>query len=228
MPLKKSHGNMYDWVSRMHSHLGGKCPHECEYCYVQKNRFGVSERYQGKVRIIADELKVNYKNGNTIFIEHMNDMFAVGVSDEMIHQILAHCNQYSGNTYVFQTKNPERAFEFIEEFPKKFMMGTTIESDRDYPISKAPTEKSRFLGIARFSNRGIETFITIEPILDMDVHEMIDWIKSVKPSFVNIGADSKRCNLPEPPNFKIKELVARLQAEKINIKKKVNLTRLLK
>jgi hypothetical protein len=34
MPLKKSEGNMYPWVTHTHSHLAGACPHECK-CYVQ-------------------------------------------------------------------------------------------------------------------------------------------------------------------------------------------------
>jgi hypothetical protein len=27
--LKKSVGNMYEWVTHVHAHLGGKCGHEC-------------------------------------------------------------------------------------------------------------------------------------------------------------------------------------------------------
>lgn len=65
--LKESHGNMYDWVTHMHSHLAGKCPHECSYCYVQKNRFGVSPRYQGELRLIDNEFNVHYGKGRTIF-----------------------------------------------------------------------------------------------------------------------------------------------------------------
>ena len=217
---------MYDWVTHMHSHLGGKCPHKCSYCYVQKNRFGVSPRYQGKARFLEHELKVDYGKGNVIFIEHMNDMFAEGIFDTWILYILGHCILYSNNTYVFQTKNPKRAYQFINQFPEKFMIGTTIESNRFYiDISKAPAPVARYEGIKNFSR--VEQFITIEPILDFDVDILVAWLVDINPSFVNIGADSKNCNLPEPPKEKIQELIRQLQKYNVTIKKKVNLGRLI-
>ena len=81
MPLVKSKGNMYDWVTHMHTHLGGQCPHKCSYCYVQRNRFGVNPKYQGDLRIISQELNVNYGSDKILFIEHMNDMFANGMKN---------------------------------------------------------------------------------------------------------------------------------------------------
>ncbi len=227
MPLKKSRGNMYDWVSHTHSHLGGECPHKCSYCYVQRNRFGVSERYKGNVRLIEKELAVNYGSGKTIFIEHMNDMFAIGVQDDWIDKILTHCKAFPKNKYVFQTKNTQKAFVWLENFPHDFMIGTTIESNRAYrAISKAPDPFFRFTGMERFV--GSEIFVTIEPILDFDLQIMFNWLSAIKPSFVNIGADSKRCGLPEPSDDKIKALVAGLQERNITIKKKVNLERIFK
>lgn len=215
---------MYDWVTHMHSHLGGKCPHECSYCYVQKNRFGVSERYQGDVRFLDNELKVNYGVGNTIFIEHMNDMFAKEIKDEWIMKILEHCNKYR-NQYVFQTKNPMRANKFIDLFPKKYLFGTTIETNRDVDVSKAPKPIDRYNGMMSYKHK-TDTFITLEPILDFDVDILSKWIIDIKPLFINIGADSKKCGLKEPSADKIKELVNILQKNDIVIKKKVNLERI--
>ncbi len=68
MPLKKSSGNMYPWVTHTHNHLGGECPHRCSYCYVDNPRFGRPARYTGPVRVIPDEFKVRYGTGRTIFI----------------------------------------------------------------------------------------------------------------------------------------------------------------
>lgn len=209
--LKVSKGNMYDWVSHMHSHLGGKCPHECSYCYVQRNRFGVSPRYQGAIRLINNELNVCYGEGKIIFIEHMNDLFANLVPSAYILKILKHCKDYPKNKYVFQTKNPSKAFDFIDAFPPVFMFGTTIESDLPYPeLGKAPDPVSRFLGMMLFKNwsrigrKDLETFVTIEPILDFDVDGLVEMLKVLKPTFINIGADSKGCNLPEPSNENVK------------------------
>lgn len=228
MSLKESRGNMYDWVTHMHSHLGGECPHKCTYCYVQKNRFGVSPRYQGNLRLIIDELKVNYGENKIIFIEHMNDMFAKEVKRNWITEIFIHCNNYPLNQYVFQTKNPLRAYQFLEYFPPQYMIGTTIETNKNLPehISLAPQPIERIKGIALFAGKGLKTFITIEPILDFDVGYLGKWIELIKPDFVNIGADSKNCGLIEPSKEKVLALIKYLQAIDITIKKKVNLRRL--
>ncbi len=229
MPLKESYGNMYDWVSHMHTHLGGECPHKCGYCYVGRNRWGRADRYKGEPRLIEKELLVPYGEGKTIFIEHMNDMFAEGVENSWILSILQHCKQFPDNKYVFQTKNPERAFAFSDMFPKDFMIGTTIESNRHYPeLSKAPEPKSRYLGISAFSVlSNVKTFITVEPVLDFDVKELLNFIIASRSSFINIGADSKGCKLPEPSPEKLKELIKGLVEYGIPIKKKINLGRLL-
>ncbi len=226
MALKKATGNMYSWVDYMHTHLGGECPHKCSYCYVGCSRWGRPDRYKGKIRLITKELSVNYKTDNTIFIEHMNDMFAEGVKDEWIKDIFAHCNKYK-NTYVFQTKNPNRAYKFIDYFPKRFLIGTTIETNRNVQISKAPRPVDRYLGIMKFKNKA-KIFITIEPIMDFDVTTLIDWLYKIQPYFINIGADSKNNALIEPSSKKIIKFIAGVQKKKISIRKKNNLQRLAK
>ena len=229
--LKKSAGNMYNWVTHTHGHLAGKCSHACSYCYVQAmgERFpAMKAKYSGPIRLIKSELSVDYGSEKTIFIEHMNDLFADGVTDEMIGHIICHVNGFPDNKYVFQTKNPLRAEGWLlKSGIKSFMIGTTIESNREYPsISKAPSPENRRRGMMAFIGKA-ETFITIEPILDCDVDHLCAIICDIKPAFVNIGADSKGCNLPEPSPAKIKELVRNLQTAGIVIRKKSNLSRLM-
>lgn len=235
MSLNKSKGNMYDWVTHTHSHLGGECPHKCSYCYVQKNRFGVSERYQGEPRLIEKELLVNYGSGKTIFIEHMNDLFAKGIKDEWIAAILDHCRKYPGNKYVFQTKAPVHAYLYADLIDRisegsLVMIGTTIETNRpmSHKISKANIPEKRKDGIKYFSQDGFETFVTIEPIMKMDVEVMVEWLQEIKPEFINIGADSKGCNLPEPSPDEVRALIDGIQKAGLTIRKKSNLGRLLK
>jgi hypothetical protein len=71
-------------------------------------------------------------------------------------------------------------------------------------------------------------FITLEPILDFDVDTLSIWIDRIKPDFVNIGADSKNHNLPEPSTDKVKELIENITSMGIEIREKHNLNRLLK
>ncbi len=47
-------------------------------------------------------------------------------------------------------------------------------------------------------NNEHEVMVTIEPIMDFDLEPFVEMIKNTKPKFVNIGADSKGHNLPEP------------------------------
>ena len=132
MPLSKSKGQMYQWATHCHSHIGGKCPHSCSYCFVQKmgERFPVVKlRYQGEPKLSEKELQVKYGTGKVIFIEHMNDICAPGIKDEWIEQIINHCRKYD-NAYIFQTKNPGRLFNFHKILPYNSIVGTTIESNR--------------------------------------------------------------------------------------------------
>jgi len=222
MPLNESKGNMYPWVTHTHTHLGGECPHKCVYCYVDNPRFGRPKRYTGKLRLIEEEFGVDYGAGKTIFIEHCNDLFAKEVSDHFINMVLDHCRFYPKNTYVFQTKNPARYLDFAFDF--KAIFGTTIETNRVIEgISTAPTPYERYR-VMKTISRG--KFVTIEPVLDFDVEVLSAWIRDIKPEFLNLGADSKKRNLPEPTVAKIMELVAKLKEYGIELREKHNLKRL--
>ena len=54
MPLTKAKGNMYDWCTHTHTHLGGLCPHRCVYCSTSAigRRFKFS-RYTGLLYLVA-------------------------------------------------------------------------------------------------------------------------------------------------------------------------------
>jgi DNA repair photolyase len=111
--LKKSKGNMYDWVTHTHAHLGGECLHKCSYCYVAHPKFGRAEKFSGPISLLEEEFSVQYGSGKTIFIDNMNDLFAKDVPNEWIRRVLEHCRSFNDNHYVFQTKNPERYFKMI-------------------------------------------------------------------------------------------------------------------
>ena len=228
MPLIKSKGNMYPWVTHTHTHLGGECPHKCVYCYVNNPRFGRPKRYQGELRLIEDEFKVRYGSGKTIFIEHCNDILAItehdSVGDNFIQRIIKHCNEYSENCYVFQSKNPQRFKDFA--WPEGSILGTTIETNRPtYGIvSYAPDSQVRFVGLKKLHAE--RKFVTIEPVLDFDVDILAAWIADINPEFLNLGADSKNHGLPEPTVEKIHQFVAKLKEYGIELREKHNLERL--
>ena len=140
---------------------------------------------------------------------------------------LNHCRKYH-NKYLFQSKNPWRFNDFRSDFPLNVVLGTTIETNRNYPqTASAPTSNTRASAM-NFLAQSFETTVTIEPIMDFDSNHLFDLICRCNPSWVNIGADSKGHNLPEPDSNKIISLIWALRGESVKIKLKPNLKRLIK
>jgi DNA repair photolyase len=231
MPLNKTKGNMYDWITHTHNHLGGECPHKCVYCSIQdmQKRFP-DLPYSGPLCLREKEFAVQYGSGKTIFIENCNDLFARQVPLEWVRRILDHSCRFPFNDYVFQTKNPVQATPFIGSgvFPRSFLFGCTVETNRENDLGNAPGRFLRTVAMKQISTGGFRTFITIEPIMDFDLDEFAGMIIAARPSFVNIGADSKGHGLPEPSFEKVMQLVDRLKAAGIDIREKRNLDRLKK
>jgi DNA repair photolyase len=218
--VNKSKGNMYEWVTHTWS-PGIGCSHQCSYCYVRK--------YREQPSVFKLDLPFpTLGEGKMIFVGHLCDMWAKDVSRDDIAQVLAHCVHYP-NSYMFQSKNPER-FETIGLlFPSDTLLGATVETNRQDIIdklSKAPPIMERLNSIRRL-NEWRRCFLTIEPILDFDLDIFTKLIVSVNPAWVNIGADSKSHNLPEPPSQKVKELVFKLTDSGIEVRNKENLLRIL-
>ncbi len=245
MSLRKSDGNMYPWVTHMHTHLRGECTHQCPYCYVQsiaknlaekRNLPHMLEMYSGPLRLDEHEFETNYGKDKVIFIEHMNDLFAMGVRDEWICRIIAHAKRFFLNQYVYQTKNPARAIKWIGLKidgaiirPRKDIFGTTIETNR-ITGRCAPSTQDRINAMCQIRRLypDMALFITIEPVMDFDVDTMLSWMKDAKPTFINIGADSKGNCLLEPTSDKLRMFIDGVVKLGIEIRQKHNLERLLK
>ena len=199
--------------------------HKCIYCYVDHFPFGRPAKYQGPLRLIEKEFAVQYGAGNTIFIENCNDLMAEDVPQYFINKIIVHCLRWPDNDYIFQTKNPARYLTMDALFPDRSLFGCTIETNRLIrDISTAPDSYDRVVAMKKLQ---VRKFITIEPILDFDVDIFPGWIDQIRPEFVNIGADSKKHNLPEPSADKIHTLIEKLTAYGIEIREKHNLERLI-
>ena len=220
MSLNKQSGNMYPWITHTWNPIRGKCPHDCSYCFMKQ--FCV-----GHLRFEKDELQTDLGSGNIIFVGSSCDMFAKKVLDDWIEAVIEKCNQHK-NRYLFQSKNPQRMGEYIMSIQKNSILGTTLESNRSYEISKAPSITDRVKGIKSFSESiDFDVMISIEPLLDFDLQPFVDMIKSIEPSFVSVGADSKNHHLPEPDSRKTRLLINTLK-EFTEVKIKDNLMRILR
>jgi DNA repair photolyase len=220
MALRESKGNMYSWVTHTWNPVKGECYHNCSYCYM--HRWGK----QKPVRFVDAELKTDLGSGNTIFVGSSCDLFAEDIPYGWIKRTLNYCNAFN-NTYLFQTKNVIRLWDFHPFLPVKSKICTTLETNRYYSVmGKSPKPEERSGYLARFDLIR-DTYITIEPIMDFDLDQFLFYLSFPKPKQVNIGADSGNNNLLEPSKEKLQALINELQKFTV-IDKKKNLQRLLK
>ena len=216
--------NMYDWIDRTYNPLRGECPHKCGYCYAKNSR--VKKLYTGEPRLIESVVNKSLGTGHFYFVGSMIDIFAEKIPSYTILKILEQCRKYE-NRYLFQSKNPWRFEEFRDDFPKDTVLGTTIETNRQYPImGNTEDVTNRIWAMDRLSER-FDVIVTVEPLMDFDLPTMTNWILFCNPKWVNIGADSKKNNLPEPGPEKIRRLISELRGAGIEVKIKDNLKRLL-
>jgi len=219
MGLNESKGNMYSWVTHTCNTIKGECPHGCTYCYMK--RWGK----QKPIHFDRSELQTDLGSGRTIFVGSSCDMFAEKISWEWILNTLLYCQKYNDNTYLFQSKNP-KGFDLLKSISlPDYKLCTTIETNRHYSeiMKKSPKPVDRAIELSRLNG---DKYVTIEPIMDFDLKEMVELIKLCHPNQVNIGADSGNNHLPEPSKEKILELIDELKKFTV-IDEKRNLKRLL-
>ncbi|KKN58781.1 hypothetical protein LCGC14_0548760 [marine sediment metagenome] len=213
MPLNKQkpESDMYNWISHSFTPIRGRCPYKCKYCYAKHFT-------QKALHLDQKDLKLDlYKDStpdkrNVIFVCSTIDMFHPDVPIEWIEEVLRHCNEFPDNKYLLQTKSPHRYWHFTHLFTKHYALCTTIETNRDTSsISLAPPTCRRVVQMAVLSNKGYNVSITIEPIIQFDLEIMVEWMKEIKPLWINIGADSKGHNLDEPSWDKVEALISELK-----------------
>lgn len=212
---------MYEFINSTWNTVKGECPHGCSYCYM--HRWGK----QKPVRFDEKELKTDLGSGNFIFVGSSCDMFADDIPISWIMATLDHCLKFD-NQYLFQTKNPGRFITFASHpvVNHKSVICTTIESNNFYKdiMVDSPTPLARSIAMEAIP---IPKYVTIEPIIDFDLNDMITMIMRCNPEQVNIGADTGNNLLPEPSSDKIRTLISELSKFTI-VHLKSNLKRLLK
>ena len=213
---------MYDFVNHTWNTVKGQCSHDCSYCYMK--RWG----HLKPVRFDEKELKTDLGSGNFIFVGSSCDMFAKDIPDAWIRKTLKHMEGFD-NKYLLQTKNPDRILDFIDcsVITDKCVVCTTIESNISYPDIQrnSPDVFARAIAMNEIS-QVVDTYVTIEPIIDFDLDAMVQLIHDCNPKQVNVGADSGNNHLPEPTKEKVLQLVSELKTF-TTIHNKKNLNRLI-
>lgn len=124
----------------------------------------------------------------------------------------------NAQTYYFQSKKPSCLKPFLHLLNPNFAIVTTLETNRDKgykAISKAPLPTTRYKQF--LSLKYPRKVVTIVPVMDFDVEIFADWMIKLKPEYVWLGFDSKKCKLPEPSEQKLKAFVKILNKHKIKI-----------
>ncbi len=218
MALRISKGNMYEFVTHTWNTIKGACEHDCKYCFMK--RWGGFKH----VRFDEKECQTNIGSGNFIFVGSSNDIFSKSKKKEWVTKTLEHCNKHD-NSYLFQSKNPGRIHSFKSLIPKNTTVCTTIETNRFYSewMGNTPTPQLRAEGMSILD---LPRYVTIEPIMDFDLQELVKLIYRCKPVQVNIGAATGGHVLPEPTKYQVMDLINELN-KFTTVAKKKNLKRLL-
>jgi len=207
---------MFDVVTETWNPVTG-CQHNCLYCWARnlvETRLRNTKKYRYGFSPMIHEREFRKRfNGGTIFVCDMGDLFGDFIPSEWILRVINHVRMFPDTTFLFLTKNPARYFEFLNVMPSNVVLGATIETNRDdmyieHNISRAPLPSSRYKAMKELKWR--RKFVSIEPILDFDIDELVRWIYEIRPCIVYIGYDNYNNRLTEPPLDKTLELIDRL------------------
>ncbi|MEM4982602.1 MAG: DUF5131 family protein [Candidatus Bathyarchaeia archaeon] len=190
------------------------CLHNCVYCWSRKYAARLASRgiepyrsYGFNPTFVAERLRQKLPNRGFIFVSDMGDMWGEWISRDWIESVLRVVRSKPRTNFLFLTKNPARYLEFIGEFSDNVVLGATIETNRDYGLSRAPSPRERYKAMLNLDWRWKAIFI--EPILDFD-DEFIGWIREIKPCMVYVGYDNHGNRLSEPELVKTEILLKAL------------------
>jgi len=220
MPINRTSGNMYADCDTWNPIKG--CEHGCSYCYLQKlaKRYG----YRINPRFAPHEMNTVLKTTKILFVGSTADMFGSWVPDDWIEKVLEHCNMYPEVTYLFQSKNPERFFDWVDKFPLNTILGTTIETNCNFKLSKAPSVHDRCIALSSLDR--FRRMVSIEPIMDFELEPFVKMIGFINPEYVSIGANTNSdARFEEPTAMQVRNLIKKL-AEFTAVKAKSNLERI--
>lgn len=192
-----------DWCDSTWNPVSG-CRHDCEYCYAR----GIAKRFGGEddgaIHDLTDPFfdkknrKAPYPYGfaptlhqykmdepkrwtkpRTIFVCSMADLFGKWVPDKWIEEVFAACEAAPQHIYLFLTKNPGRYLELANA-------GKLPIKENFWYGSSTPTKENEF-----FYNGTLNTFVSIEPILEPFTDLLDDGVDAIRRvGWVIVGAET--------------------------------------
>ena len=181
-------------------HVG--CHFDCIYCNARRTaltRLRNSPRYKDGFtpHLVEKELSKKFDPGDFVFVGYMGDIsFA---SRSIIMNLCQRINEQPEVNFLFCTKNP-LIYANTNVWPENLYLGATIETNRDYNLTRAPAPLHRYEAMRALDHP--KKFISIEPICDFHLRTLVAWMKEIGPEIIEIGADNYHNNLPEPKSEK--------------------------
>lgn len=227
---------MFKSVTRTWNPVVG-CWHNCTYCWAKElsaTKLKHLPRYRDgfEPKLIDNEFKQRFKPGEFVFVTDMGDLFGSWVPRKWIEAVLGVVKKFPDTKFLFQTKNPERFGEFVFPVSGNIYLGTSIETNRDYGLTKAPTPWERHYWMTEYKSNPqllvLKKFLSIEPICDFDLDRLVHWVEAIGPDIIEVGADNHGHSLPEPCWDKVEKLLYRLRGICGDVKAKEGLERLKK
>ena len=184
------------------------CGFECSYCNARKaalTRFRHFERYRDGFRpkFIEKELRRRFKPRQFVFICYMGDI-AFATRTQVIN-IIDRVREFLETNFLLISKHPGMFWYWHLVYPDNLYLGSTIETNRDNQLTKAPPPKFRKQYLAAYDHP--KKFLSIEPIMDFDLEELGEWVQEIQPSIIEVGADNYHNHLPEPSWEKVGKLL---------------------
>lgn len=212
---------MFPFITDTWNPLAGECPHNCSYCWAKKlikDRPTLKVKYQRSDGYSFDPKQIHkkFKAGSFVFVCDMLDLFAANVPMVAVQTIMKLIAAQPEVNFLVLTKNPRYAW--IVEIPKNVIVGATIESDMDYPVSKAPKQADRLKAMQDITDN--RKMLSIEPIMDFNLYTFSEEIIKTKPEFVAVGYDNYKNGLREPRLAETEALIKKLEAAGIKVYRK--------
>ncbi len=184
------------------------CGFNCTYCNARKTaltRLKHSPRYQDgfNPHLVESELGRKFKPGDFVFIGYMGDISFASLT--VIVDLCRRIAEQPEVNFLFCTKNPLCYHYWRVAWPMNLHLSATIETNRDYHLSTALAPIYRYGAMRTLAHP--KKLISIEPICDFDLGEMLTWMKDISPSIIEIGADNYHNHLPEPKWYKVQSLL---------------------
>lgn len=223
------------------------CSHRCPdgeggtYCWAKRlvdTKLSKTPKYAEsgfRPAIHRDVIKKGPPIANELFVTAMGDMWCRDVPYDWIREVMQCINRTTDfynrvGTFMFLTKNPVRYLEWFvaseQLYNDKYLLGVTIETNRDTPITchaNAPNPFQRFRNMVMLKHEiGPRMFVSIEPVQDFDHDILPKWIGMIGPERVYIGYDNyRRFKIETTPSVdKVEALIKAIEGMQIPVFRK--------